>query len=298
MLPTSVPREARPSHFYELKPCVACGNSGSQQTHIAHRAQAHGPRVFRAKGTGPCGLTVDQPVVLRLVSDNQVVVSSGVQAVATFAKPSLALVEHLKKNDGIGLPSGAHFRGHRDATGPAHLASRSRTGPSGSHGVRLLRIRAAARGGRAEPRPHPQAPRLSGPPLVFPQSEEALMSILCCNACAARFRRHLHDSWQWRVRGSSTVAASDPVQHLGAGRPLTGSRRPCLVRRSRRCQGLAGDACRRVLIRRSAAASLGFLVTRWPAKALWATTETGRARSWMPGTTNTPAIPRKTRLPS
>ena len=60
-------------------------------------------RVFRAKGAGPCGLTVDQPVVLRLVSDNQVVVSAGVHAVATLSKPSLALVEHLKRSHGVGL---------------------------------------------------------------------------------------------------------------------------------------------------------------------------------------------------
>jgi len=60
-------------------------------------------RVFRAKGTGPCGLAVNQPVVLRLVSDNQVVVSAGVHAVATLAKPSPALVEHLKQSDGVGL---------------------------------------------------------------------------------------------------------------------------------------------------------------------------------------------------
>ena len=60
-------------------------------------------RVFRARGAENLSLAANQPVVLRLVSDNQVVASVGVHQVATLLKPSLALVEHLKASHGVGV---------------------------------------------------------------------------------------------------------------------------------------------------------------------------------------------------
>lgn len=60
-------------------------------------------RIFRAQGTESLALAANQPVVLRLVSDNQVVASVGVHQIATLLKPSLALVEHLKASHGVGV---------------------------------------------------------------------------------------------------------------------------------------------------------------------------------------------------
>lgn len=60
-------------------------------------------RVFRAKPEENTALAVNQEVVLRLVADNQVVASVGVQKVASLIKPSLALVERLKQCHGIGV---------------------------------------------------------------------------------------------------------------------------------------------------------------------------------------------------
>jgi hypothetical protein len=59
-------------------------------------------RVFRAKSDGPCTLAANQPVLLRLVADNQVVASSGVALVATLVKPSTALLEQLRGRQGVG----------------------------------------------------------------------------------------------------------------------------------------------------------------------------------------------------
>lgn len=59
-------------------------------------------RVFRAKSAGATELAANQPVGLRLIADNQVVATDGVHAVATLLKPSLALVEKLKRSQGLG----------------------------------------------------------------------------------------------------------------------------------------------------------------------------------------------------
>jgi len=59
-------------------------------------------RVFRAKGAGAVRLAANQSVVLRLVANNQVVASVGIHEVATLVRPSLALVEQLKKSQGMG----------------------------------------------------------------------------------------------------------------------------------------------------------------------------------------------------
>lgn len=60
-------------------------------------------RVFRAKPEEHAALTVNQEVVLRLVADNKVVASVGVQQVASLVRPTLALVERLKQCHGIGV---------------------------------------------------------------------------------------------------------------------------------------------------------------------------------------------------
>ncbi len=59
-------------------------------------------RVFRAKSDGPCLLAANQPVLLRLVADNQVVASAGIALVATLVKPSTALLEQLRNRQGLG----------------------------------------------------------------------------------------------------------------------------------------------------------------------------------------------------
>lgn len=59
-------------------------------------------RVFRAKSAGVTRLAANQPVGLRLVANNQVIATDGIHAVATLLKPSLALVEQLKRSQGLG----------------------------------------------------------------------------------------------------------------------------------------------------------------------------------------------------
>lgn len=59
-------------------------------------------RVYRAKSDGPCSLAANQPVLLRLVADNQVVATAGIVQVATLVKPSTALLERLRTRQGIG----------------------------------------------------------------------------------------------------------------------------------------------------------------------------------------------------
>ncbi|MFT7773237.1 hypothetical protein [Roseateles sp.] len=60
-------------------------------------------RLFRAKVDGPMSLRADQSVLLRLVSDTQVVATVGVHQMASLVKPSLALVERLKSSLGVGI---------------------------------------------------------------------------------------------------------------------------------------------------------------------------------------------------
>jgi len=60
-------------------------------------------RVFRAKSDGPCTLTPNQSVLLRLVADNQVIASTGISQVATLVKPSTALLEKLRVRQGVGM---------------------------------------------------------------------------------------------------------------------------------------------------------------------------------------------------
>ena len=59
-------------------------------------------RVYRARSDGPCLLAANQPVLLRLVADNQVVASAGIAQVATLVKPSTVLLEQLRKRQGLG----------------------------------------------------------------------------------------------------------------------------------------------------------------------------------------------------
>jgi hypothetical protein len=59
-------------------------------------------RVFRARSDGPCLLTANQSVLLRLLADNQVVASAGISAVATLVRPSTALLEQLRNRQGFG----------------------------------------------------------------------------------------------------------------------------------------------------------------------------------------------------
>lgn len=59
-------------------------------------------RVFRARSDGPCTLAAKQPVLLRLVTDSQVIASTGVTQVATLMKPSTALLEQLRGRQGVG----------------------------------------------------------------------------------------------------------------------------------------------------------------------------------------------------
>lgn len=59
-------------------------------------------RVYRAKSDGPCSLAANQPVLLRLVADNQVVATAGIVQVATLVKPSTALLELLRTRQGVG----------------------------------------------------------------------------------------------------------------------------------------------------------------------------------------------------
>lgn len=59
-------------------------------------------RVYRAKSDGPCSLAANQPVLLHLVADNQVVATAGIVQVATLVKPSTALLERLRTRQGVG----------------------------------------------------------------------------------------------------------------------------------------------------------------------------------------------------
>ena len=59
-------------------------------------------RVFRATSDGNCSLAANQPVLLRLVADNQIIASTGIVQVATLVKPSSALLEHLRCREGVG----------------------------------------------------------------------------------------------------------------------------------------------------------------------------------------------------
>jgi hypothetical protein len=60
-------------------------------------------RVFRATADSTVHLVKNQVVLLRLVSDNQVVATLGVHQMVTLVKPSTALVERLKSTLGYGL---------------------------------------------------------------------------------------------------------------------------------------------------------------------------------------------------
>lgn len=58
-------------------------------------------RVVRATGEQGASLTVQQPVLLRLIPGGKVVASDGVHQVATVDKPSAALLARLKEHHNV-----------------------------------------------------------------------------------------------------------------------------------------------------------------------------------------------------